>query len=69
MQQRQVESEMLSQMEYSGRVGAFEGASYEPVGLYRPEIDCIMFTRNMDGFCSVCRRAIESIIDFYSKPG
>lgn len=67
MEQRQVESEMLSSMEYSGRVGAFEGASYEPAGLYRSEIDCIMFTRNMGGFCSVCRRAIESIIDIYSR--
>jgi hypothetical protein len=64
-EQRQIEMEMLSSMEYSGKVGAFEGASYEPVGLYRPEADCIMFTRDKVGFCRVCRRAIERIIDLY----
>jgi hypothetical protein len=50
-------------MTYSGKVGAFEGASYEPKGLYRPESDCIMFTRDEVGFCRVCRRAIERVID------
>ena len=44
-------------------VGAFEGASYEARGLYRPEADCIMFTRDRVGFCRVCRRAIGRIID------
>jgi hypothetical protein len=47
----------------SGKVGAFEGASYEAKGLYRPSADCIMFTRDEVGFCPVCRRAIERIID------
>ncbi len=64
-EQRGIESKMLASMEYSGKVGAFEGASYEPVGLYRSEIDCIMFTRDEVGFCRVCRRAIERIIDLY----
>jgi hypothetical protein len=48
-------------------VGAFEGASYEPKGLYRPEADCIMFTRDEVGFCDVCSRAISRVIDMYSK--
>jgi hypothetical protein len=52
----------LSTMAYSGKVGAFEGASYEPKGLYRPEADCIMFTRDDVGFCRVCLRAIERAI-------
>lgn len=51
-------------MTYSGRVGAFEGAAYEARGLYRPEADCIMFTRDPVGFC---RRAIERIIDLYAR--
>ena len=59
--------EFLSSMTYSGRAGAFEGASYEARGLYRPEADCIMFTRDSVGFCRVCRRAIGRIIDLYSK--
>ena len=65
-EQQALELEMLGSMEYAGRVGAFEGASYEPRGLYRPEIDCIMFSRNMVRFCAVCRRAIERIIDLYA---
>jgi hypothetical protein len=64
-EQQEAETALLSSMQYSGLVGAFEGASYEPVGLYRPEIDCIMFTRNEVGFCRVCARAIEEIIDLY----
>ena len=67
--QREIELEMLGSMEYAGKVGAFEGASYEPVGLYRPEIDCIMFTRNMTGFCRVCQRGISRIIDLYTVSG
>jgi hypothetical protein len=49
-------------------VGAFEGAMYEGHGYYRPEADCMMFTRNTArGFCSVCRRAIERVIDLYAR--
>jgi hypothetical protein len=66
-EQRAIESEMLAAMEYFGKVGAFEGASYEPRGLYRSEIDCIMFTRDEVGFCRVCSRAIERIIDLYAS--
>jgi hypothetical protein len=56
-------TELLSSDPYAGKVGAFEGASYEAKGLYRPAIDCIMFTRNKVGFCPVCRRAISQAID------
>ena len=66
-EQQAWDSKFLSSMAYSGRVGAFEGAGYETRGLYRPEADCIMFTRDPVGFCRVCRRAIERIVDFYSK--
>jgi hypothetical protein len=59
------ETMFLSSMTHSGKVGAFEGASYEPKGLYRPEADCIMFTRDEVGFCRVCRRAIERVIDLH----
>jgi hypothetical protein len=67
-EERQAETALLSSMTYSGKVGAFEGASYEATGLYRPEADCIMFTRDKVGFCQVCRRAISRIIDLYSRP-
>jgi IgA peptidase M64/peptidase M64-like protein len=48
-------------------VGAYEGALYEAKGYYRPRADCIMFTRNAVGFCPVCRRAIELVIDQYAR--
>ena len=57
----------LAGMTFSHTVGAFEGAAYESKGLYRPEADCIMFTRDEVGFCRVCQRAIARIIDMYSK--
>ncbi|HSC28828.1 MAG TPA: M64 family metallopeptidase [Vicinamibacterales bacterium] len=66
-EQREAELKLLGGMKHSGAVGAFEGASYEARGLYRPQADCIMFTRNPVGFCRVCRRAIERIIDLYSR--
>ena len=67
-EQMERETVLLQSMEHAGRVGAFEGASYEATGLYRPEIDCVMFTRNPVGFCRVCRRAINHVIDQYARP-
>ena len=66
-EQRQFEEKLLGSMKYSKAVGAFEGASYEARGLYRPQADCIMFTRDRIGFCAVCRRAIGRIIDLYAR--
>ncbi len=66
-QEREIFTRMLSRQEHSGKVGAFEGAMYEAQGLYRPSTDCIMFTRDEVGFCKVCSRAIERVIDLYSK--
>ena len=53
----------------AGKVGAFEGALYEAKGYYRPQIDCIMFTRDDVPFCAVCRRAIETVMNLYTKAG
>jgi len=61
-------TKLLGGMKFSGKVGAFEGAAYEAKGLYRPSADCIMFTRDPVGFCPVCRRAIERVIDLYARP-
>ncbi len=57
----------LKSQEYYGKVGAFEGGGYLAKGLYRPEVDCIMFSRNRSEFCEVCSEAIENIIDWYVK--
>jgi hypothetical protein len=59
------EDELLGTDKYSDRVGAFEGANYEARGYYRPQENCIMFTR-YDKFCAVCRQAIERIIGMYA---
>ncbi|MBK7641445.1 MAG: peptidase M64 [Planctomycetes bacterium] len=55
-------SAFLQAERWFGKVGAFEGAMYEAKGLYRPEPDCIMFTRNPTRFCHVCERAVEQAI-------
>ena len=47
---------------FAGKVGAFEGAGYAARGLYRPALDCIMFTKGSKPFCPVCERAIERVI-------
>jgi hypothetical protein len=62
-----IETKMLAGEKYANKVGAFEGAAYEATGLYRPEADCIMFTRNEVGFCDVCTRAIQRMIDMHAK--
>ena len=62
------DSRVLSAAPHGGKVGAFEGANYEAHGYYRPQSDCIMFTRDEVPFCAVCRRAIETILDLYSRP-
>jgi len=49
-----------------GVVGAFEGAGYVPEGIYRPSVDCRMFSLSLVDFDPVCTRAIHRVIDFYS---
>jgi hypothetical protein len=50
-----------------GVVGAFEGAGYAARGLYRPAVDCRMFSLSVTGFDPVCSAAIGRSIDFYSR--
>jgi hypothetical protein len=52
---------------FSKKVGAFEGANYEAKGYYRPQADCIMFSRDQVPFCAVCRRALEQTLDTYTR--
>jgi hypothetical protein len=59
---------LLSAPPHAGKVGAFEGAMYEAKGYYRPQADCMMFSRTTAGFCAVCRRAIERVIAMYARP-
>jgi IgA peptidase M64/peptidase M64-like protein len=58
----------LNEGPHAHRVGAFEGANYEARGYFRPQADCIMFTRDNVPFCAVCRRGIDVILDLYARP-
>jgi hypothetical protein len=66
MRQMKQEDEFFAAEQYRDKVGAFEGAGYVAKGLYRSQIDCIMYTRHME-FCKVCQRSIGDVIDLYSR--
>lgn len=57
----------ISNPELIGKVGAFEGAGYASTGLYRPSLDCIMFSTKADYFCPVCQDAMIKVIEYYSE--
>lgn len=57
--------EILDNARFSKTVGAFEGANYASTGYYRPEINCIMFTREEQSFCKVCSLAIGRMVEQY----
>src|SRR2546423_9572727 len=64
-EERVHEDAMMAKEKYLGKVGAFEGAMYEARGYYRPQTDCIMFSRT-NYFCKVCSRAIENVVKLYA---
>lgn len=64
--QLKAEDEFFAKEQYKNKVGAFEGSNYQAKGLYRPQLDCIMYTRH-NVFCKVCQRSIVKVIDQYSK--
>jgi hypothetical protein len=61
------EEKILADSPMAGKVGAFEGAGYASKGLYRPAVDCRMFSLSLVGFDPVCSSAISRVIDFYSN--
>jgi hypothetical protein len=64
--QMKQENQFFSTEKYADKAGAFEGADYTQKGLYRPQLDCIMYTRHMK-FCKVCRKSLEAVIDEYTQ--
>jgi hypothetical protein len=48
-------------------VGAFQGANYDAQAFYRPQLDCVMFTRDEVPFCGVCQEALERVIDLHVR--
>jgi hypothetical protein len=59
--------EYLAKSRWAGTIGAFEGAGYLSTGLYRPALDCLMFSRRVQPFCQVCERAVDSMILAYTE--
>lgn len=49
------------------RIGLFEGAGYSLKGVYRGMQDCRMRTNENPEFCIICRKALNDLIDFYTK--
>lgn len=66
IRQMNKENQFFVTEKYKDKVGAFEGANYNQTGLYRPQLDCIMYTRH-NVFCKVCQRSILNVIQQYSK--
>jgi hypothetical protein len=52
---------------FNGKVGAFEGAGYAAQGLYRPMLDCLMFSRGKRPLCRVCQQAVARTILSYCE--
>jgi len=57
---------LLRESKAAGKVGAFEGAGYASKGLYRPSVDCRMFSLSTGDFDPVCSAAIMRMIDLYA---
>jgi hypothetical protein len=54
-------------VKYKDVVGVFEGGGYEAKGVYRPMFDCSMKSISYNNFCPVCKKALQNMIDFYTK--
>ena len=57
--------QIINKDEYSGRIGCFQGGGYASEGIYRPAIDCRMFSKSLTPFCPVCRETIKRVIQYY----
>jgi len=59
--------DFLKASPFAGKVGVFEGAGYASQGLYRPMLDCLMFTKGNKPLCKVCEAAVARVIAYYSE--
>ena len=57
----------IKKNKYFGKVGAFEGAGYSSQGLYRPMLDCIMFSIGQKPYCKVCEDQILKVINHFAE--
>jgi hypothetical protein len=61
------QSDLKKKQKYSQKIGCFEGAGYASKGIYRPYIDCRMFSLSLIGFDPVCSATLKKTIDFFTK--
>jgi hypothetical protein len=65
--ENKIAAEQAKIASFSNIVGAFEGAGYMSKGMYRAQYGCWMGGAGpADGFCAVCRHAIQRIINYYA---
>lgn len=62
-EERRRQSALLAKNGKERKVGMFEGANGYAKGVFRSEVDCIMFSLQTDYFCAACSAAIERMID------
>ncbi|MDE6226037.1 MAG: IgA Peptidase M64 [Muribaculaceae bacterium] len=59
--------DMMPKKDEKSEVGLFEGGGYRSKGIYRPVETCRMRDNYHPTFCPVCERALQNLIDFYTK--
>jgi hypothetical protein len=52
---------------YQSVTGVFEGGGYSAKGIFRPEMECRMKSNGPKGFCTICRKAVKEMIEFYIR--
>lgn len=57
----------LAASRYAGQVGCYEGAGYDSQGMYRAELECIMFSKGIKPFCAVCRAHLVRVIEHHGE--
>ncbi|MFP4546869.1 MAG: M64 family metallopeptidase [Fidelibacterota bacterium] len=50
-----------------GKIGVYEGAGYSSKGVYRPYMDCRMFSKSLVPFCPVCEEGLRKVIKYYTE--
>lgn len=60
-------NDFFEENKHKNIVGAFEGAGYSSKNLYRPALECVMFSNRKIKFDPVCANAIEKRIRFLVK--
>jgi hypothetical protein len=58
-------AEFLKNSKYWGKIGTFEGAGYLSKGLYRPMVDCLMFSKGTKPYCKICENAVFRVINSF----